>query len=98
MAHFAFVDEQNVVTEVIVGNDASDAHDWEAYYAEVRGQRCLRTSYNTHGGTHSAGGEPFRGNYAGVGYSYLPDLDIFMPPSPGEGWVVDAATATWVPG
>jgi hypothetical protein len=97
MAHYAFLDDSTppLVTEVIVGNDEATG-DWESHYAAVRGQRCLRTSYNTLGGQHLGGGEPFRGNYAGIGYTYLPDQDIFIPPCPGEGWVLEAAT--WVPG
>jgi len=97
MAHYAFVDDQNVVTEVIVGNDETTGDcDWETHYAAVRGQRCLRTSYNTYANQHTNGGTPFRGNYAGISYTYREDLDIFVPPCPGEGWTLDTATASWV--
>jgi hypothetical protein len=95
MAHYAFIDEQNIVTEVIVGNEETTG-DWEAYYANVRGQRCLRTSYRTRGGQHLNGGVPFRGNYAGIGYEYREDIDAFVSPCPGEGWILDEVTATWV--
>jgi hypothetical protein len=95
MAHYAFIDEQNIVTEVIVGNDETTG-DWEAYYAAVRGQRCKRTSYHTQRGVHLDGGTPFRGNYAGIGHEYRADIDAFVPPCPGEGWVLDQLTATWV--
>lgn len=95
MAHYAFLDENNFVTEVIVGNDETTG-DWESYYAAVRGKRCLRTSYHTRGGVHLNGGTPFRGNYAAIGHVYREDVDAFVPPSPGEGFVLDEATATWV--
>jgi hypothetical protein len=95
MAHYAFIDENNIVTEVIVGNDETTA-DWESFYANVRGQRCLRTSYNTHGGVHHNGGTPYRKNFAGIGYEYRSEIDGFVPPCPGEGWVLDEATATWI--
>ena len=74
MAHFAFIDEQGIVTEVIVGRDENEGVDWEAYYAAVRGQRCVRTSYNGR----------IRGVYAGIGHRYDEQLDVFVPPSPGE--------------
>jgi len=70
MAHYAFIDEQNIVTEVIVGNDETTG-DWETLYAEVRGQRCVRTSY--HG--------RIRGVYAGIGYRYDEQLDAFVQPN-----------------
>jgi hypothetical protein len=94
MAHYAFVNDDNIVTEVIVGRDESEG-DWEAVYAEVRGQRCLRTSYWTQGNQHPQG-RPFRGNYAGSGFRYDEALDAFIPPCPGDGWVLDEATVTWV--
>ncbi len=73
MAHYAFLsnDGTNTVTEVIVGRDENEGVDWEAYYAAVRGQRCLRTSY--HGN--------IRGVYAGIGCRYDEQLDAFVPPS-----------------
>ena len=95
MAHYAFIDDANIVTEVIVGNDETTG-DWETLYAEIRGQRCLRTSYNTQGGVHQNGGVPFRLNYAGIGYEYHADIDGFIQPCPGEGWTLDATTGTWV--
>ena len=80
MAHYAFINDQNIVTEVIVGKDEGQGVDWESHYAEIRGQRCLRTSYHTQGGVHLNGGTPFRGNYAGIGYRYDEQLDAFVPP------------------
>jgi len=95
MAHYAFIDDANIVTEVIVGNDENTG-DWEAYYAAVRGQRCLRTSFNTLAGQHLSSGVPFRGNYAAIGHLYREELDAFIPPCPGEGFTLDSETFTWV--
>jgi len=88
MAHYAFLsnDGTNTVTEVIVGRDENEGVDWESHYAAVRGQRCLRTSYNGN----------IRGVYAAIGYRYYEPLDVFVPPCPGEGWTLDEKTATWV--
>jgi len=86
MAHYAFLNDANIVTEVIVGKDEGEGVDYEALYAEVRGQRCLRTSYHTRGGVHLNGGVPFRLNYAGIGYRYDEQLDAFLPPeAPTDG-------------
>lgn len=53
MAHYAFLDENNIVTEVIVGKDeGEDGVDWEQHYGNFRGQVCKRTSYNSRGGVH----------------------------------------------
>jgi len=94
MAHYAFLDEHYIVTEVIVGKDESN-FDWEKHYGDFRGQLCKRTSYNTIGGVHNNGGTPFRKNYAGIGYSYDPDRDAFIPPKPYPSWVLDEITCLW---
>jgi len=90
MAHYAFINDHNIVTQVIVGRDEDDLVEgvtsWEEYYGERHNQRCLRTSYNTRAGEHVLGGTPFRGNYAGVGYSYDETLDAFLPPKPHASW------------
>jgi hypothetical protein len=96
MAHYAFLNETGTVVEVIAGCDECPETDWEAFYSGMRGMRCLRTSYHTQGNQHLLGGIPFRGNYAGIGYTYNEQLDAFVPPCPGEGWTLDAATASWV--
>jgi hypothetical protein len=100
MAHYAFINEDNVVVEVIVGRDEDEVvqgiSDWEAYYTTKReGLRAVRTSYNTRANQHTGDGTPFRGNYAGIGYSYLEDLDIFVPPKPYESWSLNEETASW---
>jgi hypothetical protein len=97
MAHYAFINDQNIVTEVIVGKDEGEGGtDWELHYGSVRGQRCLRTSYNTQHGVHLYGGTPYRLNYAGIGYEYRDDFDAFVPPCPGEGWTLDESTGVWI--
>ena len=96
MAHYAFVSDDNVVQEVIVGRDENEGVDYEAHYAAVRGQRCLRTSYSTRGGVRPDGSPGFRLNYAGIGYAWREDLQGFIPPGPGEGWKLVEETGTWV--
>jgi hypothetical protein len=78
MAHYAFLDENNIVTEVIVGideNELIEGKSPEIWYGEFRGQQCVRTSYN---GT-------IRYNYAGIGYTYDPIDDAFIAPMPQCG-------------
>lgn len=78
MAHYAFLDDNNVVTEVIVGIDETElieGKDTETWYSEFRGQRCVRTSYSS----------SIRFNYAGVGYIYDPIDDAFIAPMPECG-------------
>ena len=97
MAHYAFLDENNIVTEVIVGkNEGEDGIDWEVWYGDFRGQVCKRTSYNTIGNVHTTGGTPYRGNYAGIGYTYRADIDAFVPPQPYPSWTLNA-NVTWEP-
>jgi hypothetical protein len=96
MAHYAFLDDNNIVTEVIVGIDEGEQDtDWEQHYGSFRGQTCKRTSYNTHGGVHTSGGTPFRKNYAGIGYSYDAARDAFIPPQPYASWLLDEGTCLW---
>ena len=98
MAHYAFLDANNIVTEVIVGkNEGEDGVDWEQWYGEFRGQVCKRTSYNTVGGIHNNGGTPFRKNYAGIGYTYDSQRDAFIPPKPYESWVLNVGSCLWEP-
>ena len=96
MAHYAFLDTNNIVTEVIVGIDeVEQGINWEQHYGAFRGQVCKRTSYNTSGGVHSGGGTPFRKNYAGIGYTYDSVIDGFIPPKPYPSWVLDEQTCLW---
>ena len=96
MAHYAFLDTNNIVTEVIVGKDeGEDGIDWEQHYGEFRGQTCKRTSYNTNGGVHTSGGTPYRKNYAGIGYSYDSSRDAFIPPKPFASWSLNETSCVW---
>ena len=99
MAHYAFLDENNIVTNVIVGRDEDEVvngiTDWEAHYSEVSGQVCKRTSYNTFAGTHKEGGTPYRVNYASVGFTYDSILDAFIPPQPFNSWTLNEETCQW---
>ena len=102
MAHYAFINDNNIVTEVIVGID-EDAKDdlpsefdsWEAFYADFRGQTCKRTSYNTSANAHSGEGTAYRGNYAGIGYTYDTSNDVFIAPKPYASWTLDESTWTY---
>jgi hypothetical protein len=97
MAHYAFLDENNIVTEVIVGKDeGEDGIDWEQHYGAFRSQVCKRTSYNTCGGAHLTGGTPFRKNYAGLGYTYDEARDAFIPPKPSDDAVLNEETCQWI--
>ena len=102
MAHYAFLDENNIVTQVIVGRDEDDLAEgvtnWEAYYGERMNQLCKRTSYNTSGGVHSGDGVPFRYNYAGIGYTFDETKGTdgaFIPPKPYDSWVFNEDTCLW---
>ena len=96
MAHYAFLNMQNIVTEVIVGKDETDGPtNWEMHYGNIREQVCKRTSYNTRGGVHSEGGTPFRKNYAGIGYTYDFARDAFIPPKPFDSWTLDENSCLW---
>ena len=98
MAHYAFLDSNNIVTEIIVGrNECEDNTDWEQSYADFRGQACKRTCYDTIANTNTNGGTPFRGNYAGIGYTYRADIDAFVPPQPYPSWTLDEGTCNWNP-
>ena len=96
MAHYAFLDENNVVTEVIVGKDEGEGGiDWEHHYGGLQGQKCKRTSYNTRGGIHLEGKTPFRKNYAGIGYIYDSQRDAFIPQKPFASWSLNEETCLW---
>jgi hypothetical protein len=82
MAHYAFLDQNNIVTEVIVGIDETElieGKDPETWYGEFRGQVCKRTSYNGN----------YRKQYAGIGYKYDEELDAFIAPQPFPSWALN---------
>ena len=98
MAHWAELDENNIVTRVLVGDNNDPAND-EGYQwlLDNLGGTWKKTSYNTVAGQHTNGGTPFRKNYAGIGYSYDEALDAFIPPKPADrnSWIVDETTGLW---
>ena len=98
MAHYAFLDGNNIVTEVIVGVDewitqtdldgtdvGGSSEAWETWYGNFRGQLCKRTSYNGN----------YRKNYAGIGYTFDSVRDAFIPPKPYESWLLNEDTCLW---
>ena len=96
MAHWAEVDEDNIVTRVVVTSNDQPDEGYQWLIDNFSG-RWLKTSYNTHGGVHSEGGTPFRGNFAGIGMTYDEDLDAFIPPKPVDReTVLDPVTFRWV--
>ena len=84
MAHYAFLDSNNTVTQVIVGRNEDEVvdgiSDWETHYAEAYGQRCVRTSYNGN----------IRKQYAGIGFTYDESKDQFVAPKPFTSWSLDS--------
>ena len=101
MAHFAKLDENNVVVFVTVGRQEDDG--LEAELTARTGDVYKQTSYNTRGGIHYTDGEPsaeqskaLRFNYAGIGFTYDADRDAFIPPKPFDSWVLDETTCLWV--
>jgi hypothetical protein len=89
MAHYAFLDENNIVTEVIVGIDETElieGLDPEIWYGNFREQVCKRTSYNGN----------IRKNFAGIGYTYNKELDAFIAPKPSEDAILDQETCAWI--
>jgi hypothetical protein len=111
MAHYALVDENNVVVQVITGRNedeiVEEVSDWEAHYSEVTGYNAIQTSYNTLGGVHYGVDEDgnripskdqtkaLRKNYAGIGYTYDEERDAFIPPKPFESWVLNEDSCLW---
>lgn len=95
MAHWAEIDKNNIVVQVVVGsNDEIDeGYQW---LVDNLGGTWIKTSYNTYGGVHKEGGVPLRKNYAGIGYTYDLIRDAFIPPKPeGEEWVLNEETCLW---
>ena len=105
MAHFAELDSNNVVIQVVVvdTDKTCDAHGNEKEYIGVAflenllGGTWKKTSYNTVAGTHKLGGTPFRGNYAGKGCIYDPVNDVFYSPKPFPSWTISAPDWMWKP-
>jgi hypothetical protein len=102
MAHYATLNDENIVTSIFVGKDENNLEpnitDWEDFY------RAKRTSYNTRGGVyynpnssqpHLNQSKAFRKNYAGIGYTYDEQRDAFIPPQPYPSWVLDEFSCLW---
>lgn len=90
MAHYAFLDENNIVTEVIVGIDETELIEGlnpETWYGNFRNQVCKRTSYNG----------KIRKNYAGIGYTYDEEKDAFIAPQPYQSWILNSDSCQWEP-
>jgi hypothetical protein len=98
MAYYAFLNSNNIVTEVITGVDeevvqtdldgtqvGGSSEAWEIFYGNFRNQICKRTSYNGN----------YRKNYAGIGYIYDQERDAFIPPKPFNKWVLNEETCRW---
>jgi hypothetical protein len=88
MAHYAWLDENNIVVNVTVGVDETElinGLDTETFYSQATGYNIKRTSYNNN----------IRKNYAGIGYTYDATRDAFIPPKPFNSWVLDEATCRW---
>lgn len=90
MGHFAQIDNNNIVVQVIVAEQdfintgvVGDPSKW------------IQTSYNTYGGVHKLGGTPLRKNYAGIGYHYIPEIDAFVPPKPYPSWTLNTESGLW---
>jgi hypothetical protein len=92
MAHFAQINETNIVAQVIVA-------DQEVINTGLFGDPAswIQTSYNTYGGMHKLGGTPLRKNFAGIGYTYDRERDAFIPPKPYNSWVMNEDTCLWNP-
>lgn len=99
MAHYAYLDENNIVTQVIVGKNEEDPPgNWEEYYG------AKRTSYNTRGSIYydpqtnlpaADQSKAYRKNYAGIGFTYDPNRDAFIPPKPYNSWLLNEDSCLW---
>jgi len=89
MAHYAWLDENNIVVNVTVGVDETElinGLDTETFYSQATGYNIKRTSYNKN----------IRANYASIGYKYDPDFDVFIAPQPFPSWKLNYTTYQWV--
>jgi hypothetical protein len=96
MAHFAEIDENNIVTRVLVVDNDQEDRGQEFLATDLGlGGTWIKTSYNTIAGVHSNGGTPLRKNYAGIGYTYDSVRDAFYAPKPFASWTLNEDTCTW---
>ena len=94
MAHFAEINDSNIVTRVIVVADENEA-DGENWCNTLLGGTWKQTSYNTRGGVHLLDGTPFRKNCAGIGCTYDAVRDAFIAPQPYPSWTLNESTCQW---
>ena len=105
MAHFAELNSDNIVIYIavidnhrIIDSDGNESESLGIAYCKKlfsSTNTWVQTSYNTRGGVHSLGGTPLRKNYAGKGYKYYSEHDLFAPPSPYASWVLNTSTGLW---
>ncbi len=90
MSHFAQIDENNTVVQVLViEQDVIDT----GLFGDP--SKWIQTSYNTYAGQHKLGETPLRKNYAGIGFTYDSVRDAFIPPKPYNSWLLDEDTCLW---
>lgn len=103
MAHFAEINDSNVVLRVLVLNNSdtmdNNGNEVESigakYLSDGFGGTWLKTSYNTFANHHRLNGTPFRKNFAGKGYTYDKSRDAFIPPKPYKSWTLNKDTCQW---
>lgn len=105
MAHYALLNNQNIVVKVCTGKNEDETDtNIEVVYQNMFGKLCKRTSYNTKGGVHydPDTNEPskdqskaFRKNYAGIGYTYDETKDAFIPPKTFDSWTLNETSCLW---
>jgi hypothetical protein len=94
MAHFAQIDDNNIVIQVLVtsNDDPDEGYQW---LVDNHGGRWIKTSYNTFGNKHLLGGEPLRGNFGTVGMIYDETKDVFLELKPYASWTLNEETFLW---
>jgi hypothetical protein len=94
MAHYAELNNDNIVIRVLVISDENDSEEW---CEQEFGGRWKKTSFNTVNGVHVAGGTPLRHTFAGIGYIYDEEKDVFIKPKPYPSWTLNNETLNWEP-
>ena len=95
MAHFAQIDENNIVVYVTVVPDDQEHRGQDFMHELGLEGTWIQTSYNTHSNKHEYGKTPLHGNYAGIGWHWLPAEKLFVPPKPYPSWIVNTELARW---
>lgn len=99
MAHWAQVDDNNIVIQILVGdNDDPNGDEGYQWMVDTHGGRWIKTSYNTHQNRHRLDGIPFRKNFAQIGYFWDEEKDAFYQKTPPfSNWVWDEERFIWIP-